>query len=170
MADDIELDPPNELIDTPCMPGDLINTSCLPSTADSRCNSIGTLTSWQLLAKQVGTGGSDDNDDDEAPPASTSKIPQAVAAELQCSPRSVSWTSGLHRIAPRPHANLYKEYRLLETIGKGAFGTVSLAVRRADGKQLVAKEIANGQASLATPRQREAIMDEASPAAPWSGP
>lgn len=66
----------------------------------------------------------------------------------------------MHAVTPRPHQALYKEYRLLETIGKGAFGTVSLAVRRADGRQLVAKEIASGQVALASAKQREAIMDE----------
>lgn len=74
-------------------------------------------------------------------------------------PRSASWTSG-RGISPRPHHALYKEYRLLETIGKGAFGTVSIAVRRSDGKKLVAKEISQSQAALATAKQREAIMDE----------
>lgn len=74
-------------------------------------------------------------------------------------PRSASWTSG-RGISPRLHHALYKEYRLLETIGKGAFGTVSIAVRRSDGKKLVAKEISQSQAALATAKQREAIMDE----------
>lgn len=83
-----------------------------------------------------------------------------MSADLLCSPRSSSWTSGAPNIAPRPHQTLYKEYRLLETIGKGAFGTVSIAIRRTDGKQLVAKEIALGQASLASAKQREAIMGE----------
>jgi len=145
--DDVELDPPNELIDT----------SCLPSTATSRCNSIGTLTSWQVLAAQV----ANQPESEEVP--NTRKQPPSLAAELECSPRSASWTSGFPRIAPRPHHALYKEYRLLETIGKGAFGTVSIAVRRADDKQFVAKEIASGQAALASPKQREAIMDEVWP-------
>jgi hypothetical protein len=157
-AEDVQLDPPNELIDTPCMSDDLINTSRMPSTTTSRCNSgsIGTLTSWQLLAKQVGN-----NDlEDDPPLPSPRKQPAAVPSELLCSPRSASWTSGMHGVTPRPHQALYKEYRLLETIGKGAFGTVSLAVRRSDGRQLVAKEIASGQVALASAKQREAIMDE----------
>jgi hypothetical protein len=52
----------------------------------------------------------------------------------------------------------------LHVQGKGAFGTVSIAVRRADGKQLVAKEISQSQAALASAKQREAIMDEVCPA------
>jgi hypothetical protein len=157
-ADDVQLDPPNELVYKPCMPDDLINTSRMPSTNTSRCNSgdIGTLTSWQLLAKQVG-----DSDLEDDPPAPIPrKQPAAVPSELLCSPRSASWTSGMHGVSPRPHQALYKEYRLLETIGKGAFGTVSMAIRRADGRQLVAKEIASGQVALASAKQREAIMDE----------
>jgi hypothetical protein len=51
----------------------------------------------------------------------------------------------------------------LDAQGKGAFGTVSIAVRRADGKQLVAKEISKSQAALASAKQREAIMDEVRP-------
>lgn len=153
-AEHDELDPPNELVDVPCMPGDMIGTG-RPSSTASRTNSIGTLTSWQLLAKQVGN---DDEEEEEQP--KTLKQAPPIVDDLVCSPRSSSWTSGTHRIAPRPHHALYKEYRLLETIGKGAFGTVSIAIRRADGKQLVAKEISQSQAALASAKQREAIMDE----------
>lgn len=158
-ADDggVKLDPPDALVDTPIDSTGMINTCSRASTCTTdpaqRCDSIGTLTSWQLLARQVGSG---EDEDDEVP---AHKQASAVPEELLCSPPSASWTSG-HGISPRPHHALYKEYRLLETIGKGAFGTVSIAVRRSDGKRLVAKEISQSQAALATVKQREAIMDE----------
>jgi hypothetical protein len=109
-TEDVRLDPHNQLVDTPCMPGDLINTSCQPS----RCNSVGagTLTSWQLLAQQVGSG----TEEEELPTPCKKAPAAALVDELTCSPRSASWTSGLHRITPRPHHALYKEYRILETI------------------------------------------------------
>jgi hypothetical protein len=152
----VKLDPPDALVDTPIDSAAMISTGPAASTTDpaQRSNSIGALTSWQLLARQVGDG---EVEDDNEPP--TRKQASAVPEGLLCSPRSASWTSG-HSISPRPHHALYKEYRLLETIGKGAFGTVSIAVRRSDGKKLVAKEISQSQAALATAKQREAIMDE----------
>lgn len=145
-VDDVELDPPIELVDS---------CSCLPSsTVNSRCNSIGTLTSWQLLAKQV-------QSQPESQEAPTSRKKPPALLELECTPRSASWTSGVARIAPRPHHAFYQQYRLLEIIGKGAFGTVSIAVRRADGSRWCSKEIAMaGQAALASAKQRDAIMEE----------
>lgn len=153
----VKLDPPEALVDNPIGSASMITTDYRASTTDAaqRCNSIGTLTSWQLLARQVGSG---EDEDDKVP---ARRQASAVPEELLCSPRSASWSSG-HGISPRPHHALYKEYRLLETIGKGAFGTVSIAVRRSDGKKLVAKEISQSQAALATAKQREAIMDEVS--------
>jgi hypothetical protein len=127
---DDALDPPNELIDTTCL--------------ESRSSSIGTLTAWQQLAARQLAGECGAADDDAPPPPP--------------SPRSQSFTSG--RVAARPHQLFYKEYRLQQTISKGAFGTVSIATRRADGKQVVAKEIELAQTSLASDKQRAAIMGE----------
>lgn len=78
----VKLDPPDALVDTPIHSTGMISTCSRASTTDAaqRCDSIGTLTSWQLLARQVGSG---EDEDDEIP---ARKEASAVPEELLCSP------------------------------------------------------------------------------------
>lgn len=144
-------------------------------------NSIGTLTSWQILAEQLGDGANDTFSEDEEAPAvpatnthaskSLSGNMLAVKAGIHLDLRSPSFVNPLPTLSgmfgleeapasfvtPKQLHVLYKEYHLLNEIGSGAFGRVCKAKRLRDGKEVVVKEIRTAHLSG---KMKAATMDE----------
>lgn len=130
---------------------------------------LGTLTSWQILTEQMGEGSTDDSAGDAAQqtvpptgqtPAANSYTDQNLAdsAGVQLNLRSAlvspSFSTPLPSLSgifgldepsnfatPKQLHQLYKEYRMLNEIGSGAFGRVCKARRLRDGQEVVVKEI-----------------------------
>jgi hypothetical protein len=128
--------------------------------------SIGTLTSWQLLAEKAvaDDGSSTDGEAEDSPFHEADGVdetyqgfkeqsftsPNPYLSQLRSpsffSPRKPGSTAAAPEepkclVTPKQHQLLYKEYRVFNEIGSGAFGRVCVARRLADGKDVVVKEI-----------------------------
>jgi hypothetical protein len=127
--------------------------------------SIGTLTSWQLLAeKAAADDGSSTDTEGEDSRFQEDEIdethqgfkersfasPNPYLSQLRSpsffSPRKAGSAATAPEepkklVTPKQHQMLYKEYRVFNEIGSGAFGRVCVARRLADGKDVVVKEI-----------------------------
>jgi hypothetical protein len=129
--------------------------------------SIGTLTSWQLLAEKAAA---DDGNSTEAeeqdnpfheadhpdethqgftersftslnPYLSQLRSPLFFSPHKTGSAAAAALEDAKCRVTPKQHQILYREYRVFNEIGSGAFGRVCVARRLADGKDVVVKEI-----------------------------
>lgn len=144
--------------------------------------SIGTLTSWQLLAEKAAAddGSSTDADGEDSRFQETDNIdethqgfkersftsPNPYLSQLRSpsfSPRKAGSADAAPEepkclVTPKQHQNLYKEYRVFNEIGSGAFGRVCVARRLADGKDVVVKEIKTSTLSGGSPASSSSIL------------
>ncbi|KAF6266153.1 kinase-like domain-containing protein [Scenedesmus sp. NREL 46B-D3] len=129
--------------------------------------SIGTLTSWQLLAQKAAAndGSSTEPEEEDSrfqeadnvdethqgfkeesftspnPRLSQLRSPSFFTPRKAGSAAATAPEDPKGLVTPKPHQLLYKEYRVFNEIGSGAFGRVCVARRLADGKDVVVKEI-----------------------------
>jgi hypothetical protein len=128
--------------------------------------SIGTLTSWQLLAEKAAAddGNSTEAEEDnnrvqdagqadethqgfmEKSFTSSSPYLSQLRSPSFFSPRKPGSAAAVPEdakclVTPKQHQMLYREYRVFNEIGSGAFGRVCVARRLADRKDVGVKEI-----------------------------
>lgn len=140
-----------------------MTTSSKGQSVDQNDAICGTITGWRLLSDQIMRSAEDANSSDDHIAADGSissgphqPWPQHAADSADDHAIGAGGSDGAG-VATKPLHLMYEEYEILEEIGAGGFGRVHKALRRSDGRTVVAKEV---RTAGLTPKQRATAMEE----------